>query len=779
AWIVLLDGEGNLTHSAQSGWGKKFQLLLQMIKKGEIPECGKKAMTKKEVVVSKGSVSCRNCPFHEFYPEYYNLTIALVSHGWTQGLMSVALPERTLVEEPELNLFRELAGDVAFGLRDLELEDQRRQMNTALQESEARFRVLSESAAEAIAIHDKGVILDVNSTYCQLFGYERKEVIGRSVLDFAAPESKDLVLKNVKRGYQKPYEAVGLRKDGSTFIGELIGKPIPYIGRTVRATIIRDITERKQLEKILEQIVGGTSTAIGEDFFRSLISSMARSMKTDIVFITRLDRANPQLVRTLALWQKGRIRKNIAWEVADTPCEKVIKGQTVVVKKGVQGKFPRDAMLKEVKAESYLAVPILDMEGAVIGHLGVLDRRPMEYPQRFENIVRIFALRAGTELQRLQVEEELESIFASSPLPVMIVDEQRVIQRTNEAAEQYCQQIASELVGQRTGEVLLCIHRLDDPRGCGFGPDCKTCLTRNTILDTFQDHQTRQGVESEMSLLVKGQTAQRTIRLNTSYFESFAGPRVMVVFDDITEHKQIQTEVLRLKEFNEQIVTGMTEGIVVMDAGGIMEYINPAAEKMLGYSQTEMEGKHWSLIIPEDQHPIVNAVDERRKQGESSVYDLQLVRKDGQRLDVRVSGSPRFQNSEFVGTMAVFTDITEQKRTDKALRESEEKFKSIFESFIDVYYRQDKDRLITMVSPSIRQFGYKPEDIIGTRGRDYYYDQADREELVALLEKEGIIKDYRVKLRDARGNPVWTSANLRMLRDLKGNFAGIEGILRD
>ncbi|MFQ6613102.1 MAG: PAS domain S-box protein, partial [Fidelibacterota bacterium] len=188
---------------------------------------------------------------------------------------------------------------------------------------------------------------------------------------------------------------------------------------------------------------------------------------------------------------------------------------------------------------------------------------------------------------------------------------------------------------------------------------------------------------------------------------------------------------------------------------------------------------HWSLIIPEDQHPIVNAVDERRKQGESSVYDLQLVRKDGQRLDVRVSGSPRFQNSEFVGTMAVFTDITEQKRTDKALRESEEKFKSIFESFIDVYYRQDKDRLITMVSPSIRQFGYKPEDIIGTRGRDYYYDQAEREELVALLEKEGIIKDYRVKLRDARGNPVWTSANLRMLRDLKGNFAGIEGVLRD
>lgn len=143
AWIALLDENGQLTASAQSGWGKKFQLLLQMLKKGVMSECGLKALTKEETVVSKGLASCRNCPFHEFYPEYHSLTIALVSHDRSYGLLSVALPERTLVEEPELNLFRELAGDIAFGLRDLELEEHRRQLETELNESEARFRTLS------------------------------------------------------------------------------------------------------------------------------------------------------------------------------------------------------------------------------------------------------------------------------------------------------------------------------------------------------------------------------------------------------------------------------------------------------------------------------------------------------------------------------------------------------------------------------------------------------------------------------------------------------------
>jgi len=129
---------------------------------------------------------------------------------------------------------------------------EREQAKQSLQESEERFRRFSDAAFEGIAIHDNGVIIDVNQAYAAIFGYEQSEVIGMHVLDFAAPESRNLVMKNVLAGYEQPYEFIGQRKDGSTFVSEVHGKAIPYEGRSVRVTAVRDITERKRLEEALE-----------------------------------------------------------------------------------------------------------------------------------------------------------------------------------------------------------------------------------------------------------------------------------------------------------------------------------------------------------------------------------------------------------------------------------------------------------------------------------------------------------------------------------------------
>jgi len=131
---------------------------------------------------------------------------------------------------------------------------------------------------------------------------------------------------------------------------------------------------------------------------------------------------------------------------------------------------------------------------------------------------------------------------------------------------------------------------------------------------------------------------------------------------DISARKQTEEELKRLKEFNEGILKSMAEGITVIDINGRIVYLNPVADTLLGYEQGELLEKHWSQIVPEDQWPIVEAADERRRQGISDSYQLELVRKDGTRIHVLVSGSPRYDNNQFVGTMAVFTDITERKR---------------------------------------------------------------------------------------------------------------------
>ncbi|NES97047.1 MAG: PAS domain S-box protein, partial [Desertifilum sp. SIO1I2] len=117
-----------------------------------------------------------------------------------------------------------------------------------LLESESRFRVLIEATFDCIVIHERGIILEANQGTSRTFGYPLCEMIGRPVLDFAAPESRDLVLQNIQIENEEPYEAIGLRKDGTKFSIEVTGKPHIYKGRRVRVSALRDISKRKQLE---------------------------------------------------------------------------------------------------------------------------------------------------------------------------------------------------------------------------------------------------------------------------------------------------------------------------------------------------------------------------------------------------------------------------------------------------------------------------------------------------------------------------------------------------
>ncbi len=120
-------------------------------------------------------------------------------------------------------------------------------------ESEERFRSLSEASFEGIVLHDKGKILDANKTFAEMFGYELKETIGMNVLELAAPKWKDTIKENVLSGREEPYEAEGLRKDGSIFPGELLGKQIKYKDREVRITAVRDLTRQKKAEQALKE----------------------------------------------------------------------------------------------------------------------------------------------------------------------------------------------------------------------------------------------------------------------------------------------------------------------------------------------------------------------------------------------------------------------------------------------------------------------------------------------------------------------------------------------
>lgn len=149
-------------------------------------------------------------------------------------------------------LERQTSGDLLWDGLLVDIT-QRKQAEFDLKASEARLQSFFDATFEAVVIHNYGKILDVNYAAKVLFGYSKAEFLELSVLDLTAPCSRDLIEARSQMPSDQPFEAVGLKKDGTTFIGEVSGKSIIYQGQQARVAGLRDITARKQAEDALRQ----------------------------------------------------------------------------------------------------------------------------------------------------------------------------------------------------------------------------------------------------------------------------------------------------------------------------------------------------------------------------------------------------------------------------------------------------------------------------------------------------------------------------------------------
>ncbi|MBF0233644.1 MAG: PAS domain S-box protein [Desulfamplus sp.] len=126
--------------------------------------------------------------------------------------------------------------------------------NQELKESEERFRALHNASFGGISIHDKGLILECNKGMSEITGYDYNELIGMNGLYLISDDTRDTVIQNINAGYEKPYEAKGIRKNGEIYPLRLEGRNIPYKGKNVRVVEFRDITESKRADKEKEYL---------------------------------------------------------------------------------------------------------------------------------------------------------------------------------------------------------------------------------------------------------------------------------------------------------------------------------------------------------------------------------------------------------------------------------------------------------------------------------------------------------------------------------------------
>lgn len=209
-----------------------------------------------------------------------------------------------------------------------------------------------------------------------------------------------------------------------------------------------------EADTALRAILEGTATETGQRFFAALVQNLVKALGTHGAWVTEYFSEKRRL-RALAFWMDGRWVNDYEVDITGTPCERVIDTAKLVhFPDRVLEIYPQEEELRRAGAVSYMGAPLQDTDGHILGHMAVIDRRPIPDEPRIHAIFQIFAARAAAELQRLRAEAEVREreekvgrLLNSAMDAIIELDDHLCITRVNPATEKVFRCPADKMTG--------------------------------------------------------------------------------------------------------------------------------------------------------------------------------------------------------------------------------------------------------------------------------------------------------------------------------------------
>ncbi|MDY6805990.1 MAG: PAS domain S-box protein [Cyanobacteriota bacterium] len=509
-----------------------------------------------------------------------------------------------------------------------------------------------------------------------------------------------------------------------------------------------EIERRTKAENLLKNVLEGTASLTGKDFFNGLACHLGQALNAGHVFVSESVGNNQEKLETLAFWAGDKLEENFQYDLEGTPCEPVIKeAQLKYYPNNVQEHFPKAKGLAAMNAVCYLGVPLLNERLRAIGVLCINSDRPLKNEENAIAIMTVFAARAAAEIQRQKAEKALQQANDELETRVRQATEglwKRTTElvKTNAALETEIQEriTAEEALreSQRFVEQiadatpsLLYIYDLIEQRNIyvnrsvvdilGYTPeemqqmgaDLFPNLMHPEDWKKYFDYKTQLQIAAdgdifEFEYRMKHRNGQWLWMLSRDTIfkraDSGAPKQLLGTATDITENKQAEAALKASQDFLERVLNSVADPIFVKDSQHRFTKLNDACCQLIGYPRQQIIGKSDGDFFPKAEADAFRLDDRlvfstgKEREREETITDANGT------VRTIVTKKIAFQDASGQSSLVgIIHDITDRKGIESTLRQMAERERTLSTVIQKMRESLDLETIFSATTRELRQ----------------------------------------------------------------------------